>query len=148
MNGKDHQRLYNNLKNETYCRIGVSEIPGAGVGVIAIRDIPKRTDPFKYPGRGRRNDKVVHISEEELRNLDKNVQQYIKDFFFPTSPDGKKIFFPVTCDGLNSMNISFYLNHSETHPNLDLVPGKGPYYEFRTNRDIKKGEELFINYFE
>lgn len=147
MSHLDYKRLYNNLKHDTYCRIGVSEIKEAGVGVIAIRDIPRGTDPFKYPQRGRRKDKVIHISEDELKSLDKNVQQYVKDFFFPTSPDGKKIFFPVTCDGLNSMNISFYLNHSET-PNLDLVPGKDPYYEFRTNKDIKKGEELFINYFD
>lgn len=135
--------LLNNLKKDTYCRIGISTIPGAGVGVIAINDIPKGTLPFKICGR-QRNDTIVHISEEDLKKLDPAVRKLVKDFFFVTKYDDK-VYYPVTSKGPNSMDISFYLNHSD-NPNLDLVSNGKSYYDFQTNRDIRKGEELFINY--
>lgn len=39
------QKLLKHLENDIYCRIGVSKI--SGVGVIAIKDIPSGTNPFK-----------------------------------------------------------------------------------------------------
>jgi SET domain-containing protein len=47
----------------------------------------------------------------------------------------------VPCIGLNAMNISIYLNHSKT-PNL-AFDDQG---ELVALRNIKPGEELFIDY--
>jgi SET domain-containing protein len=47
--------------------------------------------------------------------------------------------------GFNSLNVSFFLNHSKI-PNLSVVSDKCEYMGFRTNLPIRKGEELFINY--
>lgn len=132
-------KLINHLKNDIYCRIGVSKI--AGVGVIAIKDIPKNTNPFKtlYPY----NDKILELKDKDLKGIDKNVKSMINDFF---GSDKKKTY-DVLYYGLNFINISFYLNHS-SKPNISLVDANkdNEYLEFRTNRKIKKGEELTINY--
>ncbi len=39
------EELIKHLKNDVYCRLGVSKI--SGIGVIAIKDIPKGTNPFR-----------------------------------------------------------------------------------------------------
>lgn len=133
------QLLLNNLQRETYCRLAVSRIPGAGIGVIAIRSIPEGVNPFARCDIV--NDETIPITEEEVKAMPKGVQKMVKDFFLPNE-DGT---YPVVNRGLNGMDMSFYLNHS-TKPNLDLTIKDGPYYDFVTNRKICPGEELFINY--
>jgi hypothetical protein len=137
-------RLKHNLLNETFCRLAVSTIPDAGIGVIAIKDIPKGVNPFKWAGNAKREDQIIYISEQDLSQFNPNVQKLVTDFFFPEIKNGKK-YFPVTVFGINSIDSSFYLNHSDT-PNVDMVNDDSVYYEFRTNREITAGEELFINY--
>ena len=90
-----------NLKN-TYCRIGKSRVQG--VGVIAIRNIPKNTDPF-YGVKIKRWQK---FSISDLKNIDKEVLKMI-DSFFVIEKD-KTVYIPE--DGLNGMDISFFLNNS------------------------------------
>lgn len=133
------QALLHNLKRDTYCRIAMSKIPGAGVGVIAVKTIPKGVNPFRRCDVV--NDEIVPITQQELETLPKCVQKMVADFFLQTE-DGR---YPVVYRGLNGMDLSFYLNHS-TEPNLDLVTLDGPYYDFVTNRKIHPGEELLINY--
>ena len=66
----------------------------------------------------------------------------LKDFFGDS--DTKN--YDVLYSGPNYINISFYMNHSDK-PNIDIVEEKeGEYFNFVANRNIKKGEELFINY--
>ena len=137
-NNMNKKKLINHLKNDIYCRIGVSKI--AGVGVIAIKDIPKNTNPFKTLNP--HNDKILELQDKDLKDINKNVKSMIKDFF----GSNKKKTYDVLYYGLNFINISFYLNHS-SKPNINLVDTKdNEYLEFRTNRKIKKGEELTIDY--
>ena len=128
-------RLIQNL-NETYCTIGPSKIHG--VGVFAIRDIPKGIDPFPsiMPEQG------INITEEELRELPKEVSRKIKDMFVRTN----EIYY-VYNFGLNSMGVKFHINHCK-NPNVAVnekafVSGYNP---FITLRKIKKGEELCWDY--
>ena len=135
---KDKKKLINHLKNDIYCRIGISKI--AGVGVIAIRDIPKGKNPFKTLFDHK--EKIIEIEDKELKGVHKNVKKMMKDFF----GSEKRKTYDVLYYGLNFLNISFYLNHSEK-PNIDIIENsKNEYLEFRTNKVIKKGEELTINY--
>ena len=54
--------------------------------------------------------------------------------------------YPIIYNGLNDMDISFYINHSDT-PNIEsVVRDDNDLLEFRTIRKIKKGEELLLNY--
>ena len=129
------------LAAETFCRIGVSPI--SGVGVIAIRDIPINTDPFLCTPP--KEDHFIDVSEEELSKMPPSVQQYIKDFFTKDEQGT----YPVNATGLNDLNLSFFVNHSET-PNLKIEDikekGANSLNTFLTNKDIKIGEELTCDY--
>ncbi|MEN9712456.1 MAG: hypothetical protein RLY90_717 [Pseudomonadota bacterium] len=127
---KSKKFLLDHLKNDVYCRLGVSKI--AGVGVFAIRDIPAGVNPLKswLPSQ------EVDIDKAELKKLPTSVREQVEMFCYY---DDKKVSIPVI--GLNSMNMAIYLNHSKT-PNL----------KFKRNgklvalHDIKKNEELTIDY--
>lgn len=127
--------LLKNLQEETFCRIK----PGShGVGVFSIKPIEENVYPFKQTFK--KKEKVITLSESEIFNLPFGVRKMLKDF---CGTDG---IYDVPESGLNSLDISFYLNHSND-PNLSVVKDpKSEYLSFRTNRKIKKDEELFINY--
>jgi len=131
-------RLLKHLKNDIFCRIGVSKVHG--VGVIAIKDIPKGTMPFTTLSKEK--DKIINLTSDDIKDIHPNVSKILKDFF----GDKKSDDYDVYAYGPNYINISFYLNHSNK-PNIDVVEdNENNYYSFLTNRKIKKGEELFINY--
>lgn len=130
------EKLIKHLEQDIYCRIGISKIHG--VGVIAIKDIPENINPFKTLIK--RKDKIITLTDKDIKNIDENTKQILKDFF------GSKDKYDVLLDGPNNINISFYMNHSNK-PNIDIIEDeKEEYLSFRTNRIIKKGEELLINY--
>jgi hypothetical protein len=136
------KQLLDNLRNHSYCRIGISKI--SGVGVLALRNIPKDIDPFKQIVT--RPADFISVTEKELSTMPQGVQRIVKDFFMKFSLDGT---YPVYCEGLNAMDITFYLNHSDT-PNVAMVLGntKQQYYVYRTIKDINEGDELTIDYYQ
>lgn len=131
-------KLIEHLRNDIYCRIGVSKING--VGVIAIRDIPPNTNPFK--SLSNEKEKIIELNNDDLKGVDKNITKLLGDFF--GSNNGNQ--YDVLCYGPNHMNVSFYMNHSDT-PNISIInDGSNGYMGFVTNRLIKENEELTINY--
>jgi len=130
------------LKNDTFCRLGKSQV--SGVGVFAIVDIPARINPFiSFPSK---EDFFIDISREELFALDGEIQKYIKDFFAQDSSGN----YPVNATGLNNLNISHYVNHSDV-PNLFIEDISGldvssGLNTFLTKRRVFRGEELTCNY--
>lgn len=132
-------KLLDHLQNDIYCRLGVSKI--AGIGVFAIKTIPKGVNPFKILAKD--NDKIIELNDDDIKNLNKNVKKIVNDFF----GQGYKIKkYDVLASGPNNINISYYLNHSN-EPNLDIVEIEGSnYLGFVANQIIKEGEELTIDY--
>lgn len=121
-----------------------SLIKGAGVGVLAIKDIPLNVNPFSYPNDliNPLHKKIFRIHTSEYKNLSPDVHKFINDFF----NSSEKNIHELPAFGLNSLDISFYLNHNLNN-NLDIVYiDDKAYNNVVTNRLIKKGEELFINY--
>lgn len=118
------------IKN-TYCRLKISSIQG--IGVFAVRDIPENINPFS----GLPEQKWLRFSMNELGEIDQNIMEMIDDFFVVEKD--KTINIPEY--GLNGMDMSFFVNHSDT-PNL--VTREGRY--FFTARKITKGEELTVGY--
>lgn len=125
------KKALKNLEN-TYCRLKTS--PHHGVGVFAIRDIPKNFNPFE----GLKRQKWTEIDIDELRHLKKDVMRMIDDFYV-IEKNGKV---EVNEGGLNGMDISYFFNDSKT-PNVKRVKGG---HEVITLRKIKKNEELTIAY--
>jgi len=128
-------KLLKNL-NETYCSFGASKVHG--VGVVAIRDIPKGIDPFPII----KPEKTIKLTDLDLKSLPKEIVKKIKDIFVRHNE-----MYYVYDLGLNCMGIRFHVNHSEK-PNIAVNIGivTNGYNPFITLRDIKKGEELFWNY--
>jgi len=116
---------------KTYCRLQVSQIHG--IGVFAIRDIPKGESVFY----GSPKQEWLLFSKKELDNLDQEVKKMIDDFF--ASNKKGNIFMPK--NGLNSIDISFFLNYSDK-PNCQSTNND----IFIATRKIKKGEELTADY--
>ena len=123
--------ILNNLKN-TYCRLKGSKIQG--VGVFAIREIPKGKNPFF----GLRKQKWHKFQMSELKGLDKEILSLV-DSFFVIHKNGMV---EISDCCLNGMDISYFLNDSKK-PNLKTIDD-GEY--FVTLRKIKKGEELTVAY--
>lgn len=123
-------KLIKHLTEEVYCRLGVSKTHG--VGVFAIRSVPKGASPLRTPVKKRE----VKISKEELRKLPKGVRLQLERFCFH-----EKGFYYVPSCGFNTMDLAVYLNHSK-RPNLRFTK-RGV---LEAVKAIRKGEELTIDY--
>ena len=126
-------QLLRQILADCYCRLAPSPIHG--IGVFAIRDIPRGRNPFntlsKYARPG-----YVRITNAELDALPQKLREMIRALFVPT--DGE-MWLP-TC-GTNLVYLNAYLNHS-TSPNLRTRDG----FNFITIRRINVGDELTVDY--
>lgn len=128
-----NKRQFLRSLHDVWCRLAVTK---HGVGVVAIRDIPKGTDPFKNCDP---HGDVIEVSEKELEEsgAPKEAKQLVRDFC--ALQNG--VYF-VPDYGIDAIDKSFFLNHS-SRPNM-VTLDKGEV--FVTARKIKKGEELTANY--
>ncbi len=119
--------------NDVWCRLAETR---HGVGVVAIRDIPKGVDPFKNCDP---YGDVLELSEKELNASEapEEAKQLVRDFC--ALQDG--MYF-VPDYGMDAIDKSYFLNHSRK-PNM-ITSDKGE--AFVTTRVVKKGEELTANY--
>ena len=132
-----YNQLIDNLKNDVYCRIKPSKL--SGVGVFAIKDIPININPFKTTKKCF-NNKVIEMSEKDLKNIDSEVIRMLDDFYHKI--EGK---YGIPLNGLNSNDISYYMNSSKS-PNISFKNDDCNMVSFYSLRNIKKGEELLIDY--
>ncbi len=125
------EALLKELAASTYVMIKPS--PLHGIGVFAIRDIPKGTKNIFSKGVG----DWIKVSKEEVDALPQHSKDLIEnhclfdeDFYF--IPDY----------GFKLVDLVIYLNHSETPNVISLNDGE----EFEAIRDIAIGEELLVDY--
>lgn len=125
------EALLKELAASTYVMIKPS--PLHGIGVFAIRDIPKGTKNIFSKGIG----DWIKVSKEEVDALPQHSKDLIEnhclfdeDFYF--IPDY----------GFKLVDLVIYLNHSETPNVISLNEGE----EFEAIRDIANGEELLVDY--
>jgi SET domain-containing protein len=127
------EELLNELVNNSYVMIRPS--PVAGVGVFALRDIPKGCRAmFSKPDK---NDQWITITKSEVELLPAHSRTLIENYCLF---DEEKYFVPDY--GFKKIDISLFLNHSDT-PNIISIE-EGAYFE--STRFIREGEELFIDY--
>jgi hypothetical protein len=126
-------QLLKRVLRDCHCRLQPSAIHG--IGVFAVRDIPKGKNPFntipKYSAFG-----YVRITEDELDALPSRLSEAIRALFIPT--DGVM---HIPNHGLNVIRLNSYLNHS-AKPNMRTSDG----YDFVARRKISIGEELTVDY--
>lgn len=126
-------QLLAELNQHTYVMLKPSSI--AGIGVFALRDIEKGCrDMFSKPDK---DDKWITLSKNEVSKLPAHAQLLIENYCLY---DEQNYFVPDY--GFKKVDISLFLNHSDA-PNVVSI-NEGEYFE--AMRDIKAGEELFIDY--
>lgn len=115
--------------NGVFTRLRPSMIHG--VGVFAIKDIPKDTNIFTGD-----NSKMVWVNKGEIEKQEPAIRDLYDDFCII---QGNKYYCP---DNFNNLSVGWYLNESKDNPNV----GCDDNYDFYALRDIKKDEELTVDY--
>lgn len=121
--------------NSMYARPGVSKIKG--IGMIAIRDIPKST----VLGKSRRiNGNWKSLEWAYFHNIDKNVIEMMQDYVCSKYYDIENNVF-VPDKPLTEFHMQMLMNHS-MNPNIKLTDDD----YMVAIKDIKEGEELTEDY--
>ena len=125
------EELLNELQRETY--VALKPSPVHGIGVFAIRDIPKgcRTIFSKAV------DEWIKLSFTEVEQLPAHSRNLIETYCLF---DENHYFVPDY--GFKLMDLVLYLNHSAEPNIISINEGE----QFEALRDIKEGEELLVNY--
>lgn len=125
------EQLLSQLQTDTYVMLKPS--PVHGIGVFAIRDIPKGCRTIFSQGVGewiKLSFKEVELLPEHSRNLIETYCLYDEENYF------------VPDYGFKLMDVVLYLNHS-SEPNIASI-NDGEHFE--ALREIRVGEELLVNY--
>lgn len=126
-------QLLNELNNNTYVILKPSAI--AGIGVFALRDIPKGCRKiFSAPDK---NDKWITVPRAEVESLSLSIQFLIGNYCLF---DDENYFVPD--HGFKKVDLCLFLNHGDD-PNVFSI-NEGEYFE--AVRDIAEGEELLLYY--
>jgi len=145
INRKRDRHIVDYLNNHFYCKLGISKVHG--IGVFALRDIPAGIDPFVLP----KKDRLVTVYKASLKNLDENIKEWLAEKFI----NDDKVQTILLTDTLQKQ-FKYYFNHNEKpnlewntpkhrHPCMPPCPKCGG-QNFITLQDIKKDEEIFVNY--
>lgn len=125
------QALLKQLAESTYVMIKAS--PVHGIGVFAIKDIPKGTQDIFSQGIG----EWIEVSKEEVEALPKHSRDLVENHCLF---DKKNYFVPDY--GFKLVDLVIYLNHSDVPNVMSINDGE----RFEAIRDITVGEELFLDY--
>ena len=114
-----------------YTRLAPSKIHG--VGVFAISNIKKGT-PLFYGD----DEKLLWVTSKEIRKLPVEIRKLYRDF--AVERDGR-----YGCPrNFNQLTVAWYLNSPEGRQKPNVRCNRE--YEFFALRDIKRGEELTVDY--
>ena len=126
------KELLKELSEDTY--VALKPSPLHGIGVFAIRDIPKGCRTlFSKP-----NKHWIKLSKKKISRLPQHSIDLIKTYCLS---DEKNYYVPDF--GFKTVDLVIFLNNSDDVPNL-LSVDEGNYFE--AIRDIAAGEELLITY--
>lgn len=127
------KELLNELTGNTWVMIKPSAIEG--IGVFALQDIAKGNRSVF--SKTNENEQWIPITKTEVENLPEHAKALIENYCLY---DEENYFVPDY--GFKKMDLVNFLNHSDT-PNIISI-NDGEFFE--AYRDIKKGEELVIDY--
>ena len=123
--------LLQQLRSHTYVMIKPS--PLHGIGVFAIRTIPKGTKNIFSEGMG----EWIQVSKQEVDTLPASSKDLIENHCLF---DEDHYF--ISEYGFKLVDLVIYLNHSEIPNVRSLNEGE----QFEALRDIQEGEELLVDY--
>ena len=125
------EQLLLELQQDTYVMLKPSPIEG--IGVFAIRDIPKGCRTIFSAGV----DEWIKVAIEEVEKLPAHSRNLVETYCLY---DEENYFVPSY--GFKLMDTVLYLNHSAQFNIASVNDGE----QFEALRDIKAGEELLVDY--
>ena len=125
------EKLLAELRHETFVMAQPSPIHG--IGVFAIRDIPKGTRNIFSSGVG----EWIKVPATEIDALPEHSRKLVETYCLY---DEENYFIPDY--GFKVMDLVLYLNHSDTPNVISINEGE----QFEALHDIKAGEELLVDY--
>jgi SET domain-containing protein len=125
------EALLKDLQKDTYVMIKPS--PLHGIGVFAIRDIPKGTRDLFSQGVG----EWIKLTVAEVEALPKHSKDLVENHCLFDED-----YYYVPDYGFKLVDLVIYLNHSDK-PNVISI-NDGEFFE--ATRDIAEGEELLVDY--
>ena len=125
------EQLLHQLHADTYVMLKPS--PVHGIGVFAIKDIPKGCRTIFSQGVG----EWIKLSYKEVEQLPEHSRNLVETYCLY---DEESYFVPDY--GFKLMDLVLYLNHS-SEPNIASI-NDGEHFE--ALREIRVGEELLVNY--
>jgi len=131
----ENKRTFERLRDQVYCRLQPSDIHG--IGVFAIKDIPLGVCPWSTPNH-HYSGGTVKLPINELNKLSDDTREMLLDYNL-LSKSG--VF--IHPKELEVFHMTQFLNGSKD-PNLELDPLTDTI--FKTIKEIKKGEELTVDY--
>ena len=127
------EELLKELAGNTWVMIRPSPIEG--IGVFALQDIPKSCRSMF--SKATADEQWISISKTEVEKLPAHAKALIENYCLY---DEENYFVPDY--GFKKVDLVNFLNHSDT-PNIISI-NEGEFFE--AIHDIKKGEELVIDY--
>ncbi len=125
--------LLASLRHDTYLMLRPSPIDG--VGVFAVRDIPKGCrDMFSAPDP---SEQWISVSHDEVALLPEHARALVENYCLF---DETHFFVPAR--GFKQMDLVCYLNHGDEPNVVSIDDGEA----FEALRDIRAGEELLVDY--
>lgn len=128
------EELLAELRCKTYVMIKPSPIEG--IGVFAIRDIPKGCRDM-FSASVNNKDEWIKIPKTDIEELPAYSKTLVETYCLY---DDENYYVPE--NGFKKMDLVNFLNHSDI-PNIISI-NEGEYFE--ALRDIKNGEELLVDY--
>jgi len=125
------EELLLELQQDTYIMLKPSPIEG--IGVFAIRDIPKGCRTIFSAGVG----EWIKVAVTEVEKLPAHSRNLVETYCLY---DEENYFVPDY--GFKLMDMVLYLNHSSQFNIASVNDGE----QFEALRDIKAGEELLVDY--
>ena len=127
------EELLNELAGNTWVMIRPSPIEG--IGVFALQDIPKGCRSMF--SKANEQEQWISVTRTEVEKLPAHAKALIENYCLY---DDENYFVPNY--GFKKMDLVNFLNHSDT-PNVISI-NDGEFFE--AIRNIKQGEDLFIDY--
>eukprot|EP00908_Phaeocystis_cordata_P013960 Transcript_25072.p1 GENE.Transcript_25072~~Transcript_25072.p1 ORF type:complete len:253 (-),score=15.87 Transcript_25072:43-723(-) len=144
--------LLDHLLHRCYVKLAPSRI--AGVGVLAVREIPPDTDPFAPPNAHLLPPEppCIAVCEEELTGHPTGVRSQLHSFFAalddPRDPTGTTrlrhpmggLVYGINATGLERLDASWFVNHGE-EPNVRFCEASadGAFNRYITTRTVSAG---------
>ena len=129
-------KLIKNIKKDVYAKLTCTPF---GIGVKAIKPIPKGVNPFKTVRKCW--DGFQKIDADKVK-FTKEMWKYLFNYYY-INDDNNKL--NLNRNGPNMFTLPIYVNHSKK-PNLKAVESSKCFLEFVTIRKIKKNEILTADY--